>query len=61
MMGDMAFVDTRARIRLRRATATAWSVALPKVFVLMTGGSLASAEEMEMFPERDLVSSSCYA
>ena len=52
MMGAMAFVATRALIRLRRATATAWSVALPKVFVLMTGGSLVSVEEIEMFPKR---------
>ena len=61
MMGAMAFVATRARIRLRRATATAWSVVLPKVFVLMTGGSLASAEEIVMFPKKDLISSSFYA
>lgn len=51
MMGAMAFVDTRARMRLKRATATAWSVALPKVFVLMTGASFVSVEVMVMFPD----------
>lgn len=57
MMGAMAFVDTRARMRLKRATATAWSVVLPKVFVLMTGASFVSVEFMVMFPGYPTVSS----
>lgn len=50
MMGLKAFVEARARMRLKRATATAWSVALLKVFVLMTGGSFVSLEDIVMFP-----------
>ena len=57
MMGAMALVDTRSRMRLRRATATAWSVVLPKVFVLMTGASLVSVEDIVMFPDYMTVSS----
>ena len=61
MMGAMAFVEAKARMRLKRATATAWSVALPIVFVLMTGGSLVSLEEMVMFPRSIIISSRLYS